>query len=194
MSFDGSGVFPIDQLGSATHYGLSCFVSLMVAVMRVIFVFACLLVFAPVVGAQQQFENEEIFFSHCSFGPTEPIYFPLDGWCSDARKKIEGAIISRPNPSRAFHPPVKFELIIESSGIISRLEVKESSGDKKIDNYCLERIQKAGPYLQAPRSVWPFGTRPKQIVGGLVYRGPFFITVSGSSVKVEAPYKPAKKL
>lgn len=166
----------------------------MVAVMSLVLALIFLVLLLPAAFGQQPVDPEAPQDPHCFFGPTEPVYFPLDGWCTEARKKIEGTIKSKPRPFREVHLPVKFELTIECSGIISKLDVKESSGSQQIDKYYLERIQKAGPFLKAPKSVLPFGTKPKQFVGVAAYRGPFFITVSGPSVKVDAPYKPAKWL
>lgn len=162
--------------------------------MRLLLALIFLVLYLPAAFGQQPVDPEAPVDPHCTFGSIEPVYFPLHGWCQYAQKAIIDSCSAKPKPVGVIHLPVKFELMIEYSGIIASLEVKESSGNQQIDKYYLERIRKAGPYLKAPRSVWPFGTKPKQRVGVAAYRGPFFITVSKSAITVEASYRTAKWL
>lgn len=121
---------------------------------------------------------------HCRFFETRESSFPIAGWVRNTQKAITSSCNKQSSPFSSDDSIVKFTLMVESSGSISSLAIKDSSHDKEADEYYAEKIRQASPFSPAPKTLSVkaasvMNTKPK------LYNGPFLISITKSKVTVQ---------
>jgi hypothetical protein len=121
---------------------------------------------------------------HCRFFEPREAPFPVAGWVRNTQKAIASSCNKLPSPFASDDSIVKFTLMVESSGKISNLAIKDSSNSKEADEHYAELIRQASPFSPAPKTLSAQAGSAMNITPKL-YKGPFEISITKAKVTVQ---------